>query len=391
MSQGARRCWRLAFSNRSAAIMIDYPEVKPEFEALWLADGRLLFNGAYGKQIVIGKPPDFARPLVQLLDGKLNHQSLLVHHSLLGADPRRAAAFIGRLVELGIVAESLERSRPSTVSAELYNRFATEIAYLQRYERQGESAYTYFQRLRQASVTIIGAGGNGSLAAVMLAAAGVGRLHLIDGDAVDESNLVRQIFYTEADARNHRFKAEALASHINSLTRFTEVTTTLEYVDSQQQAEKLVAGASFVLLCADVPRFVINEWVDAACARHTVASLNAFSGIIGPFTIPGKTRCFACLSARFRELLGPLHDDIVTALQVRRTRQYPSFVTGPVYVAAKQVREVIGYLTGAYAPLTLNGILRYTNDGEVFEALALAPNCPRCVHPAAELVAESVC
>lgn len=55
------------------------------------------------------------------------------------------------------------------------------------------------RRLREASVLIVGAGGLGSPLAVYLAAAGIGRIGIIDADAVDRSNLHRQVLFSEKD------------------------------------------------------------------------------------------------------------------------------------------------------------------------------------------------
>jgi molybdopterin/thiamine biosynthesis adenylyltransferase len=53
--------------------------------------------------------------------------------------------------------------------------------------------------LRASRVTVVGVGGTGGVAALALAAAGVGQLHCVDPDVVDLSNLGRQVVYTEDD------------------------------------------------------------------------------------------------------------------------------------------------------------------------------------------------
>src|SRR6185369_8685640 len=80
------------------------------------------------------------------------------------------------------------------------NRFARQIA-LPEFGAEGQ------RRLAEGSVAIVGAGGLGSPAAIYLAAAGVGRIGLIDFDTVDVTNLHRQVLYTTKDVG--RLKLEA--------------------------------------------------------------------------------------------------------------------------------------------------------------------------------------
>ena len=68
------------------------------------------------------------------------------------------------------------------------------------------------QKLKDASVLLVGAGGLGSPAALYLAAAGVGRLGIVDFDTVDESNLHRQILHGTSDVGRSK-----LASAIDSI------------------------------------------------------------------------------------------------------------------------------------------------------------------------------
>lgn len=71
------------------------------------------------------------------------------------------------------------------------------------------------KRLREASVLVVGCGALGSVAATYLAAAGVGKLGLIDFDTIDVSNLQRQIMFRTDDVG--RLKAEVLAERLSAL------------------------------------------------------------------------------------------------------------------------------------------------------------------------------
>src|ERR1700733_6165394 len=71
------------------------------------------------------------------------------------------------------------------------------------------------QALKAARVLIVGAGGLGAPAALYLAAAGVGRLGLVDPDHVSLSNLQRQVLYATAD--EGRAKVEVAAEHLAAL------------------------------------------------------------------------------------------------------------------------------------------------------------------------------
>src|SRR5580698_8220731 len=71
------------------------------------------------------------------------------------------------------------------------------------------------EKLKASSVLVIGAGGLGCPALLYLAAAGVGRIEIVDPDSVDASNLQRQVLYTGDDVG--RNKAEAAARRLRAL------------------------------------------------------------------------------------------------------------------------------------------------------------------------------
>ncbi|MFJ4679011.1 HesA/MoeB/ThiF family protein [Kitasatospora sp. NPDC088783] len=105
--------------------------------------------------------------------------------------------------------------------------------------------------LRRAAVTVLGTGGAGSHAALLLAAAGVGRLHLVDHDTVEESNLGRQILFT-ADDIGHP-KAQRAAARLRAQNPHVAITAQAEQVTSQTRIAELMADTDILVLCADEP------------------------------------------------------------------------------------------------------------------------------------------
>ena len=99
-------------------------------------------------------------------------------------------------------------------------------------------------RLKAATVAVIGAGGIGSPAIQYLAAAGVGRLRVIDDDRVDRSNLQRQTLFGEADVG--ALKVKAAAEAVARLNPSVAVEPVAERIDAGNAA-RLLDGADVVL------------------------------------------------------------------------------------------------------------------------------------------------
>ncbi|MDJ0740408.1 MAG: molybdopterin-synthase adenylyltransferase MoeB [Gammaproteobacteria bacterium] len=150
------------------------------------------------------------------------------------------------------------------------------------------------QRLRAAHVLIVGLGGLGSPAAMYLGAAGIGTLTLVDDDAVDLSNLQRQIAHTTA--RIGTPKTHSAAQTLRALNPDTRVQT----IDARLHGaalQRAVDGADAVVDCSDnfATRFALN----AACrARRTPLVSGAairWDGQVGVFTGRPGDPCYRCL------------------------------------------------------------------------------------------------
>ena len=95
------------------------------------------------------------------------------------------------------------------MSAELSRE---EIARYSRHLIMPEVTIAGQRRLKEGSVLLVGAGGLGSPAALYLAAAGVGRIGILDFDVVDESNLQRQVLHDTTWIGKPKLESAALAS-----------------------------------------------------------------------------------------------------------------------------------------------------------------------------------
>jgi molybdopterin-synthase adenylyltransferase len=147
------------------------------------------------------------------------------------------------------------------------------------------------QKLKAASVLVVGAGGIGSPAALYLAAAGVGRIGLLDMDEVALSNLQRQVLFESGEIGE--LKVEAGARRLSALNP-NVVVEPLNLRLDEANARGLVAGFDLVLDGTDdfATRFAVN----AACvAEHkplVSAALGRWTGQIGVFQ--GRP-CWRCL------------------------------------------------------------------------------------------------
>jgi adenylyltransferase/sulfurtransferase len=152
------------------------------------------------------------------------------------------------------------------------------------------------ERLRAATVLLVGAGGLGAPAALYLAAAGVGRLVLVDDDVVARGNLHRQVLYAEADVG--RPKVEAAAARLAALNPEVVVEPRRERLTAAA-GDRLVAAADLVLDGSD--NFATRAAVAAAAARAArplvSGSVQGFEGqltLFAPFA-DGTAPCFRCL------------------------------------------------------------------------------------------------
>jgi adenylyltransferase/sulfurtransferase len=148
------------------------------------------------------------------------------------------------------------------------------------------------ERLKAATAIVIGVGALGSPAATYLAAAGVGRIGVVDGDWVELSNLQRQPLHYTPDVEGQ--KAESAAQKLGVLNSEITVEPYPVEVDADNAAA-IVMGADVVLDCTDSfeSRYLINHACCEAGVPLVEAGAIGFTGMV--FAIrPGQTACYRC-------------------------------------------------------------------------------------------------
>jgi adenylyltransferase/sulfurtransferase len=149
------------------------------------------------------------------------------------------------------------------------------------------------KKLKAASVIMIGAGGLGSPLGMYLAAAGVGRLGIVDFDVVDETNLHRQLLHGTNDVG--RSKLESAKEKIKDINPFVEVETFETRLTSENAFEIL---KDFDLIVDGTDNFPTRYLVNDACVLsgkpYVYGSIFRFEGQVTVFD--GKTGpCYRCL------------------------------------------------------------------------------------------------
>lgn len=150
-------------------------------------------------------------------------------------------------------------------------------------------------KLKAAHVAIIGAGGIGCPAITYLAAAGVGRLTIIDHDHVELSNLQRQPLFTDTDIESP--KAEVAADAARRINPHVEAVPVVQRLDADN-ADALLAGAGLILDGCDnfETRLAVNRAAVALEIPLLSVAIGAFEGQVALYEgWRGDSPCYACL------------------------------------------------------------------------------------------------
>jgi len=148
-------------------------------------------------------------------------------------------------------------------------------------------------KLLESKVLMIGAGGLGSPAALYLAAAGIGKLGIVDNDTVDVSNLQRQILHGTSDVGQPKVvSAKATLNEINpdvQVITYQERLSSTNVLQLFEQYDLIIDG------CDNFPtRYLINDSCVMLNKPNVHGSIFQFEGQVTVF-YPGQGPCYRCL------------------------------------------------------------------------------------------------
>ena len=149
--------------------------------------------------------------------------------------------------------------------------------------------------LNNATVLVVGVGGLGCPVSLYLAAAGIGKLLLCDGDQVELTNLQRQVLFTEQSIGTN--KAEAAAEHLAKLNPLIEIEAVDDMLDDELAAY-YISQADIVVDCTDniATRYLLNQH----CLSHqTPLIIGAATGFDGQLFFSRNQANHACYQCVF--------------------------------------------------------------------------------------------
>lgn len=179
------------------------------------------------------------------------------------------------------------------------------------------------------TIAIVGCGGIGNVAGVLLATAGVGEFILVDNDHIELSNLSRQIMFKESDCS--QFKTKVLAEALKERAPQIKINEIREFINESNI--DCLKNADFILISGDQES--VLDLINAFAVKHDIPFMNVGYiediAVWGPLVIPRKSGCYQCKQhlVNFESLN---QDQINKCKEINDGYQAPS--TGPINMMA---------------------------------------------------------
>lgn len=251
-------------------------------------------------------------------------------------------------------------------STRLYDRYSRQIA-LKEFGETGQ------QKLLEAKVLMIGAGGLGCAALQYLAAAGIGHLGIIDDDTISLHNLHRQVLYAVKDIGLPKAAIAAAAlQHLNpaiSILAYNERMTVANALEIIKNYDVIIDGTDNF-----AARYMINDACVLLNKPLVYGAVSRFEGQVSVFNVVLNNNN---TSANYRDLF----PQPPAAGEVANCAETGVLGILPGIIGIMQANETIKLITGIGSPL-INSLLTYNAlNNQVYELQLAARNNTRDLVP----------
>ncbi len=219
------------------------------------------------------------------------------------------------------------------------------------------------RKLERASVLVAGVGGLGSISSILLASAGVGHLRIVDRDAVEPTNLNRQMLHWEKDVDSS--KASSAASKLAEINAGIEVEA-LGVEISEDSADALLAGIHGIVDGLDnfETRYLLNREAVERRIPFFHGSVYALEGRVTTI-IPGRSPCLKCIYE-----------------SAPRPDIFPVAGPVPALIGSIQALEAIKFILG-FEDILGGRMIVFDGEDMTFSEMEILrnPRCPVCGAP----------
>ncbi|RJQ82560.1 dinucleotide-utilizing protein [Pseudonocardiaceae bacterium YIM PH 21723] len=285
------------------------PVIKVEHRPVRHGTDRIRIGGSVpGSAMDIADPDGRVWALLMLLDGSRTVGQVITDlaHAFPAVGEQEVREDLDQLIGAGYLEDAAAPipANLSPLDIQRYSRGNALTRWMDRLPRS--SSWEVQSGLRQASVVVVGLGGVGSTAALDLVMSGVGRVHCVEPDVVELSNLNRQVLYTEDDLG--RAKADVAVRRLRSHNSDVVVTGERLTITGPDTLDRVIAGHDVLLMAADKPE-EIRSWANRACLAAGIGW--AHGSYHGPrinvgLYRPGQGACYDCANSAENDRLAAM-------------------------------------------------------------------------------------